>query len=81
MANKLIEIGSSNQTQKLKSNLLITEKSINHYVKDKHKKIQNESQNQEQIHERLYKEKDDYFKKKNFVNMSKDEEESKLCTF
>ena len=33
------------------------------------------------IHERLYQEKDRYFEKKNFINMSRDEEELKACTF
>eukprot|EP00347_Sterkiella_histriomuscorum_P013184 403365686 len=82
LANKLIEIGTSNQTQKLKSNLLITEKSINNYVQNKHREqTLNENDSQVGIHERLYKEKEQYFMKKNFVNTSKDEQESKLCSF
>lgn len=63
----------------MKSNLLITEKSIHNFVKEKHRAQEDEGK--EEIHERLYKEKDDYFKRKNFVNVSRDEIESKLCTF
>ena len=70
LANKLIQKGKQNETQKLKSNLLITERSINDYIKQsKEANVEHED-----IHKRLYEEKQKYFEKKNFVNTFREEE-------
>ena len=73
LASKIIEKGASSSKDALKpqSNLLITEKDLTHYSK----------KNDAHIHERLYKEKDKYFERKNFVSTHRQEEELKLCTF
>jgi len=61
LESKLIEIGSTNSKTQLKSNLLITEKSLDRFLKDKSKHVDStngNSDNKEDIHSRLYKEKD-----------------------
>lgn len=80
LESKLIEIGSSNSKTQLKSNLLITERSLDRFLKDKNKQVES-NESKEEIHNRLYNEKDRYFEQKRFVNKSKDEVELSRCTF
>jgi len=75
LASKIIEKGATQSKDKPQSNLLITDKDMSQYAKQKKNEVD------AHIHERLYQEKDKYFERKNFVSTHKQEEELKLCTF
>lgn len=65
----------------MKSNLLITEKDISSYMQNRHGLGPESTKVLSKIHERLYNEKEKYFERKNYISISKEEEELKVCTF